>query len=162
MSYQAPPSQTSFGNQSNMYHQPVAGSMQSVKSSKDRKMFNGEVKLFENAKERRRVEELADLYSIVKATESLEVAYSRDALSSTEYAETCTKLISQFKSTESALVSSKAIPSGDGFFKEFKVDCPRAYHRLLEVGVPATVLHASHDDRAGMMLSKYYLIFAYI
>ena len=116
----------------------------------NRPAYNAEIKLYDNAKERKRVEELADLYSIVKTMESLEAAYSRDAIKNAEYAETCSKLISQFKTTESALVSSGAIVSADAFFKEFQVDCPRAYDRILRVGVPATVVHATHDDRAGM------------
>lgn len=59
----------------------------------------GEIKLFDNTKERRGLESLADLYSIIRATEALETAYSRDSFSSGEYAEACTKLISQFKTT---------------------------------------------------------------
>jgi hypothetical protein len=145
----------------------------------------GEIKLFENTKvsrfylysqkgvefntfllqERKCVEDLADLYSIIRATESLEAAYSRDAITPDEYAEACKRLISQFKSTESALVSSKAIVSADKFITEFQVDCPRAYERLIVsgqfllhdftpllrnsfIGVPATVLHAPSDNRA--------------
>ena len=114
-----------------------------------RQPLNNEVKLFENSKERKRIEELADLFSIVKTTESLEASYSRDAISSSEYTETCTKLISQFKTIDSALVSSGAIVSADAFLKEYQVDCPRAKERLLRVGAPATVVHAVHDDRAG-------------
>lgn len=119
--------------------------------SYNRPPVNGEIKLFENSKERKRTEELADLYAIIKTTESLEAAYSRDAIDSTEYAEACTKLISQFKTTEAALLSIGAIESADKFFREF-LDCPRARNRLLVVGVPATVVHATHDDRGEAVL----------
>lgn len=108
----------------------------------------GEVKLFQDSNERRRHEELCDLYAIIKVTESLEAAYSRDAITSSEYAEACTRLISQFKSTESALITGGMITGADVFMREFNIDCPRAYDRLIRSGVPATVLHVSHDDRA--------------
>ena len=85
-------------------------------------------------KERKSLEDLADLYSIIRTTESLEAAYSRDAITPAEYAEACKRLISQFKTTEAALVSSKAIVSADSFIREFQVDCPRAYERLLISG----------------------------
>mmetsp|Transcript_10255 Transcript_10255/g.15381 ORF Transcript_10255/g.15381 Transcript_10255/m.15381 type:complete len:218 (+) Transcript_10255:3-656(+) len=111
-------------------------------------MIMGEIKLFETSKERKSLEDLADLYSIIRATESLETAYSRDAITPSEYAESCKRLISQFKTTEVALVSSKAIISAENFIREYQVDCPRAYERLIISGVPATVLHASSDNRA--------------
>ena len=85
-------------------------------------------------KERKSLEDLADLYSIIRATESLETAYSRDAITPTEYSDACKRLISQFKTTEAALVSSKAIVSADNFIREFQVDCPRAYERLIVSG----------------------------
>jgi hypothetical protein len=108
---------------------------------------SGEVKLFQDTSERRRYEELAELYAIIKATESLEAAFSRDSISPSEYAEACTRLISQFKSTESALITGSMITSAEAFMRDFDVDCPRAYDRLIRTGVPATVLHVSHDDR---------------
>jgi ESCRT-I complex subunit VPS28 len=111
-----------------------------------------EVKLFDSARERGTYEELSDLYSIIKATEALEVAYARDAVSTSEYGEACSKLISQFRTTESGLVSGGKIASVDKFMKDFSVDCPRAYDRLVRVGVPATVIHASHDDRQESVL----------
>ena len=77
---------------------------------------------------------IIDLYSIIKVTESLEVAYSRDAITPSEYADACKRLISQFKTTESALVSSRAVVSADSFIREFQIDCPRAYERLLISG----------------------------
>ena len=71
---------------------------------------------------------------------------------STEYADSCFKLISQFKTTESVLVTSGAILSADAFITEYEIDCPRAYERLLRVGVPATVVHATHDKRAEIVI----------
>jgi hypothetical protein len=112
----------------------------------------GEVKLYQDNNERRRHEELCDLYAIIKVTESLEAAYSRDAITSSEYAESCTKLISQFKSTESALITGGMITGADVFMREFNIDCPRAFDRLIRAGVPATVLQMTHDDRADSVI----------
>ena len=93
-----------------------------------------EIKLYEDSKERNRLEELSDLYAIIKATELLEAAYSRDCISSSEYADACSRHISQFKTAETALISRKYILSTEAFMKEFQIDCPRAYERLVVTG----------------------------
>lgn len=93
-----------------------------------------EVKMYESSKERKGLDDLADLYAIIKATEALEAAYSRDACPANEYTDACKKLISQFKTTEAALVSSKAISSADMFMREYQIDCSRAYERLVIAG----------------------------
>lgn len=111
-----------------------------------------EIKAFENAKDRNKCEDLSDLFAIIKTMECLEAAYSRDSVSSTEYADSCFKLISQFKTSESALVASGSIQSADAFIREFDIDCPRAYERLIRVGVPATVVHATHDKRGEIVI----------
>lgn len=115
----------------------------------NRLMINNEIKLYDNSTERKRVEDLADLYSVIKTMESLEAAYSRDAITAADYTENCTKLISQFKTLESALLSSGAIKSTEIFINEFLMDCNKARNRLLVSGVPATVIHANHDERGG-------------
>ena len=66
----------------------------------------GEIKAYDNTKERNRCEELADLYAIIRTTESLEAVFARDAVTLSEYSESCTKLISQYKTTEAALVAA--------------------------------------------------------
>lgn len=111
-----------------------------------------EVKAFENAKERGRCEDLSDLFAIIKTMECLEAAYSRDSVSSTEYSDSCYKLISQFKTSEAALVASGAIASADDFIRDFEIDCPRAYERLIRAGVPATVVHTTHDKRGEIVI----------
>jgi hypothetical protein len=58
---------------------------QSQSQSLSRKPM-GEIKQFDNAKERKSINDLADLYSIIKATETLEAAYSRGAAAPAEYA----------------------------------------------------------------------------
>lgn len=142
---------------------PISSSSSTLNSSSSLRYYNhlsnsvtrpkmNEIKLFQDSNERRRNEELGDLYSIIKTTESLEAAFSRDAITSSEYSEACTRLISQFKSTESALITGGMISSAELFMKEYEIDCPRAYDRLIKSGVPATVLHVSHDDRADSVI----------
>jgi ESCRT-I complex subunit VPS28 len=58
-----------------------------------------EVRAYESSKERSDLNMLSDLYSIIKVTDLLEAAYSRDAITATEYHEECAKLIAQFKAT---------------------------------------------------------------
>lgn len=95
----------------------------------------GEIKAYENSRERNDLNMLADLYSIIKATDLLEAAYSRDAISAVEYNEECSKLIAQFKATEKSLILNKTIESATEFYREYQVDCPRAFHRLIEAGM---------------------------
>ena len=94
-----------------------------------------EIKLYDDSLERNRLEELSDLYAIIKTTELLEVAYSRDCITAEEYTDACNRIISQFKTTESALISRKLIENTDSFMKEFQIDgCARAYERLVITG----------------------------
>lgn len=111
----------------------------------------GEIKLYDDSAERRKQEELADLYSIIKVTELLEAAYGRDAITSAQYSEACTKLITQYKSTESALIKAGYIINSEQFMQDYGIlaSCPRAYTRLIKEGVPATIMHVTHDERAG-------------
>lgn len=93
-----------------------------------------EVKLYEDSKERGKLEELSDLYAIMKATELLEKAYSRDCISSSDYADACSRTISQFKTAESALISRQYITNTESFMKEYQIDTPRAFERLVVTG----------------------------
>mmetsp|Transcript_11455 Transcript_11455/g.22512 ORF Transcript_11455/g.22512 Transcript_11455/m.22512 type:complete len:209 (+) Transcript_11455:84-710(+) len=105
-----------------------------------------EVRLAEDAKERRRYEDFADLYAIIKATQHLEQAYVRDAVSSEEYTDACQRLIAQFKTTEAAIASDPQFPGTAEFIRKYKMDVPLAQERLLRAGVPATVIYA-HSDK---------------
>mmetsp|Transcript_19154 Transcript_19154/g.60236 ORF Transcript_19154/g.60236 Transcript_19154/m.60236 type:complete len:220 (+) Transcript_19154:68-727(+) len=102
-----------------------------------------EVKLFDSTRERRKLDDLGDLYALIKTTEKLEKAFARDAIGPDEYERACLRLISQFKASESALQQDGSIESADTFMQEYRMDCPRARERLLRCGVPATVLSQS-------------------
>lgn len=112
-----------------------------------RPAFTQEIKLYDNNEERKHWDRLADLYATISVTEALETLYSRDAIAPKEYEVACSRLISQFKADETALVGSKKIVSADAFYCEYQMDFPRAYERLFRAGVPATMLHAPRDDR---------------
>lgn len=103
----------------------------------------GEVKLYGSTRERRKYDDMADLYALIKTTEKLEKAFARDAITPEEYENACLRLISQFKASEAALLQDGTIRSTDDFMKEYKMDCPRARERLLRCLVPATTLHQS-------------------
>lgn len=94
-------------------------------------------------KEREKYETLGDFYSIIKLVEHLEKAFVRECISAEEYAKVCTKLIGQFKTMEPVIL--EYYPDGgieNTFMKEYKMECPAAKHRLLKVGVPATIEHS--------------------
>ncbi len=110
------------------------------------------IKEFDNNKEVNRNEELAEYYAIITATELLEAVYSRDAVTPTAYGEACARLISQFKTTDAALRTGGFISDTDSFFRDYQIDCPRAYDRLVRFGVPATVMTTSNDNRTDVKI----------
>ncbi|KAJ1542747.1 hypothetical protein HK405_009757, partial [Cladochytrium tenue] len=81
---------------------------------------------------------MAELFSILVVTEALEKAYIRDAVSAQEYTPACTKLIGQFKAARDL----GTVVDIEAFMRDYKLSCPAATKRLLEIGVPATVEHA--------------------
>jgi|TARA_B100000795_G_C22801323_1_gene442084 ESCRT-I complex subunit VPS28 len=108
------------------------------------------IKLYDNSRDRKTFNELADLYAIFKATEALEVAYTKDAITKDAYTDACSKLISQFKTAQHTL---KETPHDNAaaFLEHYKAsgDCKRAMRRLIEEGVPATIIHQDHSTKNG-------------
>uniref|UniRef100_A0A6V2IMC3 Vacuolar protein sorting-associated protein 28 homolog n=1 Tax=Ditylum brightwellii TaxID=49249 RepID=A0A6V2IMC3_9STRA len=96
-----------------------------------------EIELFESSKEREAYENLADLYTVIVATEHLERAYARDAITQQEYTSECNKLISQFRLAEKAALGSSM--TTETFMQLYQMDCPRARERLLIMGVPEQI-----------------------
>jgi len=104
------------------------------------------IKLYDNARERNAINELADLYAIFKATEHLEASFSRDAITKDAYTTACSKLISQFKTAEHTLENSPHA-NATAFLQHYNAasDCTRAMRRLIQEGVPATFIHQDHS-----------------
>lgn len=103
-----------------------------------------EIELFETSKEREHYDNLADLYAIIIATEHLERAYARDAITRVEYITECNKLIAQFKLAEKVALGSKL--TTDAFMNLYQMDCPRAVDRLLVAGVPQQIRSGTEDN----------------
>ena len=104
-----------------------------------------EISLYENVRQREAYDEQANLYSIIVATEHLERAYARDAISQKEYIEQCKKLISQFRMAERVLRGSM---STERFMELYQMDCPRAVERLLVQGVPEAIKSGTDASHA--------------
>jgi len=90
---------------------------------------------------------LADLYSILIATEHLEKAFIRDAISGEEYTPECRKLIAQFKTSIGLLQSGAAGDFNlDSFVRDYNLECTYALSRLVQKGIPATIEHNTDPD----------------
>lgn len=100
------------------------------------------IRLYSSSRERSKFSELSDLYAIIKTTEHLERAFIRNLISDEEYEGACLKLIAQFKAAEHALQAAGSIQSTLIFMEEYLMECPKAKIRLLDEGVPATVMHS--------------------
>lgn len=98
------------------------------------------VVLHDNQQEREHFDNMAEVYSLLLATEQLEKAYMRDCVTHQEYTTNCTKFISQFKTCVNTLGSEFSVRD---FVSKYNLHCPAAIHRLVEVGVPATIEHTS-------------------
>ena len=109
-----------------------------------------EIELYSSARERNEYENMATLYTIIIATEHLERAYAQDAITQHEYVTECNKLLGQFKIAEKAALGGgeKTGMTTEAFMKLYQMDCPRAAHRLLRMGVPEPIKAAAAGDAA--------------
>lgn len=88
-------------------------------------------------KDKQNADELAELYAIIKTTEYLEKAFTKDACGDEKsYQDACSKLISQFKASERSLLSSGLIENVPKFMAKYRMNCPKGVHRLLHTGHP--------------------------
>mmetsp|Transcript_27478 Transcript_27478/g.56340 ORF Transcript_27478/g.56340 Transcript_27478/m.56340 type:complete len:167 (+) Transcript_27478:181-681(+) len=113
--------------------------------------------LFESRFERDKLDDLAELYSIIKTTEYLERAYMKDAIEDAEYTTECSKLIGKFKNLEKTLISGNIIPSAEAFMEEYHLEGHRkAKECLLTRGVPMTTLYRTPvgDNDAGAAIAE--------
>nr|CAX70158.1 Vacuolar protein sorting-associated protein 28 homolog [Schistosoma japonicum] len=56
-----------------------------------------EVKLYRNAREREKYDNLAELYAVINTIQCLQKAYIKDHVESTEYTAACSKLLVQYE-----------------------------------------------------------------
>jgi len=97
-----------------------------------------EIKLATTREKKTQFDQLADLYSIIIATEHLEKAYVRDAVAQDAYTDACKKLIAQFKTLKEALGEADVY----NFNAKWSLNCNAAANRF-KVGVPATTFHGA-------------------
>ncbi|XP_043365811.1 vacuolar protein sorting-associated protein 28 homolog isoform X2 [Dermochelys coriacea] len=90
-----------------------------------------EVKLYKNAREREKYDNMAELFAVVKTMQALEKAYIKDCVSPNEYTAACSRLLVQYKAAFKQVQGSE-ISSIDEFCRKFRLDCPLAMERIKE------------------------------
>ncbi|CAH0551012.1 unnamed protein product [Brassicogethes aeneus] len=90
-----------------------------------------EVKLYHNARERDKYDNLADLYAVINTLQQLEKAYIRDCVTPKEYTGACSKLLVQFKAAFRQVKGDEFL-TVDAFVKKYRLDCPAALERIKE------------------------------
>ncbi|XP_012328725.1 vacuolar protein sorting-associated protein 28 homolog isoform X1 [Aotus nancymaae] len=90
-----------------------------------------EVKLYKNAREREKYDNMAELFAVVKTVQALEKAYIKDCVSPSEYTAACSRLLVQYKAAFRQVQGSE-ISSIDEFCRKFRLDCPLAMERIKE------------------------------
>ncbi|KAI9560539.1 hypothetical protein GHT06_011479 [Daphnia sinensis] len=93
--------------------------------------LNEEAKLYKNAREREKYDNMADLYAVINTIQCLEKAYIKDSVTAKEYTAACSKLLVQYKAAFKQ-VQGEEFPSLDTFTSHFKLDCPAAMERIRE------------------------------
>uniref|UniRef100_A0A6I8MXH1 Vacuolar protein sorting-associated protein 28 homolog n=1 Tax=Ornithorhynchus anatinus TaxID=9258 RepID=A0A6I8MXH1_ORNAN len=90
-----------------------------------------EVKLYKNAREREKYDNMAELFAVVKTLQALEKAYIKDCVTPKEYTAACSRLLVQYKAAFKQVQGSE-IGSIDEFCRKFRLDCPLAMERIKE------------------------------
>jgi ESCRT-I complex subunit VPS28 len=83
-----------------------------------------EVKLSTTVAERDLYDSLAEIYSIIITLDALEKAYLKDSIPESEYTETCSRLLKQYKSNLADETVAKAFGDLDRFKREWDVGNP--------------------------------------
>ncbi|XP_069676152.1 vacuolar protein sorting-associated protein 28 homolog [Periplaneta americana] len=108
----------------------MIGAMPSSQDSNRPELYE-EVKLFRNAREREKYDNMADLYAVINTLQNLEKAYIRDCVTPTEYTAACSKLLVQYKAAFNQ-VQGDEFPTIEAFVKKYRLDCPAALERIKE------------------------------
>lgn len=90
-----------------------------------------EVKLYRNAREREKYDNMADLYAITNTLQHLEKAFLRDCVTPKEYTAQCSKLLVQYKAAFKQ-VQGDEFPTMEAFVKKYRLDCAAAMERIKE------------------------------
>ncbi|KAI8433103.1 hypothetical protein MSG28_013955 [Choristoneura fumiferana] len=90
-----------------------------------------EVKLYRNAREREKHDNMAELYAVVSTLQHLEKAYMRDCVRAQEYTAMCSRLLVQYR-VAFKQVQGDEFPTIESFVTKFRLDCPAALERIRE------------------------------
>jgi ESCRT-I complex subunit VPS28 len=82
-----------------------------------------EVKLYKNARELEKYDNMAELFAVVKTMQALEKAYIKDCVTPNEYTAACSRLLVQYKAAFRQVQGSE-IGSIDEFCRKFRVSEP--------------------------------------
>lgn len=89
-----------------------------------------EVKLSTTTAERDLYESLAEIYSIIITLDALEKAYLRDSVPESEYTETCSRLIKQYKSNLADENVASSFEDLESFKREWSVSRVSSMRRI--------------------------------
>lgn len=78
------------------------------------------MRLYSNAREREKFDNMADLYAVINTLQQLEKAYIRDCVTPKEYTGACSKLLVQYKAAFRQ-VNGDEFPTVDAFVKKYRV-----------------------------------------
>lgn len=118
-----------------------AGIPQNNAQDPNRSELYEEVKLYSNAREREKVDNMAELYAVINTLQWLEKMYIKDVVQPKEYTAWCSKLLAQYLSAFK-LIKCDEYPTIEVFVKKYKLDCTAALDRIRE-GRPITI----RDDK---------------
>ncbi|XP_060807278.1 vacuolar protein sorting-associated protein 28 homolog [Amyelois transitella] len=90
-----------------------------------------EVKLYRNAREREKYDNMAELYAVVSTLQHLEKAYMRDCVRAQEYTAACSRLLVQYR-VAFKQVQGDEFPTIEAFVDKFRLDCLAALERIKE------------------------------
>lgn len=89
------------------------------------------MKLYKNAREREKFDNMAELFAVVKTLQALEKTYIKDCVTPTEYTAACSRLLVQYKAAFRQ-VQGADLASIDEFCRRYRLDCPLAMERIKE------------------------------
>ncbi|CAF4860181.1 unnamed protein product [Pieris macdunnoughi] len=99
--------------------------------SESRPELYEEIKLYRNAREREKHDNMAELYAVVSTLQHLEKAYMRDCVRAQEYTAACSRLLVQYR-VAFKQVQGDEFPTIESFVSKFRLDCPAALERIRE------------------------------
>ncbi|KAJ8273919.1 hypothetical protein GJAV_G00106930 [Gymnothorax javanicus] len=102
-----------------MFHGiPVSGGIGGAPANKPE--LYEEVKLYKNAREREKYDNMAELFAVVKTLQALEKAYIKDCVTPNEYTGACSRLLVQYKAAFKQVQGSD-VGSIDDFCRKYRI-----------------------------------------